>query len=802
MDIQKKNIQYDIEKLNDPLNPNNQFLSNWMEHLYPVIKDKSILDLTLPVYTIGEFAKSLSQTQKLNIIEQLDSGIRFIDMRAVYSEIKVNYSKYNWFGLHFLQTKSSLIDLCRPIKDWMKQHSKEILVVQITYHGDTCALDNESAYPGANKKAKQKFWQQFQDLFEEYLYKNESLLNMTSIKYLVETNQRMIVVTSNWEEFTNKSPYAINGCNFIDGIANSSIYTVEESYNFETNFFKNGTQYMQNAKQKNQFVVKNMINVEKVWSILYTTNDKIAIPIQDQQNAVFPIVSYIINQNLNYYCHNLSNNIYSDIEQDLDQIELNKQCKKNYEYANYFISKYPLYFYDNDYTGRNKNWPFNINNPFYSDWMSIMLPLIGDLNFFDLSVPGSHDSLTYDLSEIFADRANSIPLKLSFIMHRYLSKHFGAYGKTQAKCQTLTIKEQLDNGIRWLDLRAVLSQDTPTSLTQNWYGLHFMQTQTKLLDLSQQIRDWMDQHKEEIVVLQLTYHGEECYSETDYPGITTEQKRKFWKNFLEIFKDIAYNQDQYPQLNQMSINDMLDNNIRTVIYVSDYEEFTDSSPYAMNGCTVKQYGGSDIYEQQFAYQNEIEFFQNCSQIKAENKAQNLYTSKSMATSEDMNTILYSLLVNFLPDQQYQDTILKEQEKCSSSFQIPDNKFCPMTLLDVGNWANYYKQLTLDIALNNKYTFPNNIFFDQIYYEGTIKTGIITGELESNKQNQENSRYSLSAVVIKSNWNYVCNKDSLPGKLRTNCDIILPLLQTRIKKYSVYTFENINYGRLENWPQQN
>ncbi|KRX04826.1 PLC-like phosphodiesterase, TIM beta/alpha-barrel domain [Pseudocohnilembus persalinus] len=433
--------------------------------------------------------------------------------------------------------------------------------------------------------------------------------------------------------------------------------------------------------------------------------------------------------------------------------------------------------------------------------MKIMLPIIGELNFFDLSVPGTHDSLTYDLSEIFADRANDIPLNYSFFFHTYLSQYFGGYAKKQAVTQTLNIKQQLDNGVRWLDLRAVLSRDSPYSFTQSWYGLHFMQTNDKLLDLAWEIRDWMNNHDQEIVILQLTYHGEQCYSENDYPGITTAQKREFWNDFIEIFQDIAYNSENYSPLNEMSINNLIDADIRTVIYVSDYEQFTDNSPYAINGCQVEQFGNSDIYNQQESYEYEINFFENYHTIKSQKKQNNIYTVKSMATSGMAETMIYSFLDNFLPES-FSNLILWQKYNCVLNFQIPANQFCPEILLDLGQWTNYYKQLTLDIALQNNYSLPNAVFVDQIDHEGTMRTGINTGAINYNQQqNEQNARYSFSAAIIKANWNQYCLSNALTAQQQFNCQIIQNYFQISFDKYPVYTFNNVQYGRLIDWPQQ-
>ena len=88
-----------------------------------------------------------------------------------------------------------------------------------------------------------------------------------------------------------------------------------------------------------------------------------------------------------------------------------------------------------------------------SNWVGAMKPVLYNQTILDISFPGSHDSITYDLSTVFSGHANDIPPSLAWILHNFgsLVPTVGAFGRSQAKTQGLSITEQLESGIRFID---------------------------------------------------------------------------------------------------------------------------------------------------------------------------------------------------------------------------------------------------------------------------------------------------------------------------------------------------------------
>ncbi|XP_047465397.1 PI-PLC X domain-containing protein 1-like isoform X2 [Mugil cephalus] len=105
-----------------------------------------------------------------------------------------------------------------------------------------------------------------------------------------------------------------------------------------------------------------------------------------------------------------------------------------------------------------------------SDWMSQLPPKLHTVPLYDLAIPGSHDSITYDL-----DVNSSIvePQKLRRfskiccvrkIVHRW------------ASTQDATVTEQLDAGVRYLDLRIARKPNDPDPTRLYFY--HGLYTRT------------------------------------------------------------------------------------------------------------------------------------------------------------------------------------------------------------------------------------------------------------------------------------------------------------------------------------
>jgi len=131
-----------------------------------------------------------------------------------------------------------------------------------------------------------------------------------------------------------------------------------------------------------------------------------------------------------------------------------------------------------------------------------------NLTLSDISLPGTHDTLSYDLSLEISDDGLERFDKVDRLLHAFsggtiqlLPGELEGFLRDQSKTQRLNITEQLNGGVRFLDIRITMEQEGHV-----WYGVHFMQTKRPVMDYLVQIKEWLDDHPQEIIVIWLSKH--------------------------------------------------------------------------------------------------------------------------------------------------------------------------------------------------------------------------------------------------------------------------------------------------------
>jgi len=177
-----------------------------------------------------------------------------------------------------------------------------------------------------------------------------------------------------------------------------------------------------------------------------------------------------------------------------------------------------------------------IESPVLSSWMAHTMPVIEHLTLLDLSLPGTHDTLSYDLSTRVSDGGADDFIKLAEVLHQYTKVvPTGAedYIRQQSQTQDLDITTQLNNGVRFLDLRIMYEY---TDKNPDWYSLHFMESESPALKYFTEIKQWMDAHPSEIVVMWVSKHGTECSTGLDqYPNTPVDVKQAYWQKISDLF---------------------------------------------------------------------------------------------------------------------------------------------------------------------------------------------------------------------------------------------------------------------------
>ena len=101
---------------------------------------------------------------------------------------------------------------------------------------------------------------------------------------------------------------------------------------------------------------------------------------------------------------------------------------------------------------------FNSEAGFLPNWMGKLVPIIGGDTLLDISVPGTHDTLTSDLSTRFADNwGEEFPSWANWLLSTFGDIPLvGNFARLQSKTQGALITQQLDAGVRFLDFRTIL----------------------------------------------------------------------------------------------------------------------------------------------------------------------------------------------------------------------------------------------------------------------------------------------------------------------------------------------------------
>jgi hypothetical protein len=437
---------------------------------------------------------------------------------------------------------------------------------------------------------------------------------------------------------------------------------------------------------------------------------------------------------------------------------------------------------------------------FTSNWMKILNPLINKATLLELSLPGAHDALTNDLSTTIADDANDLEPWEAYVLHDLRNfADIGSFIRYQATSQGLTLTRLLDAGIRFIDFRVTYSSsdNKDSGIKEDFYGLHLVETKETSLTSLKEIKDWVTQHPQEIIVVWISRHGSTC--ETTYPNVSDMIKQSFWNRIEEIFGDLLID-SKYDTLNKTTIEEYLRNNRRVLIYVSDGQDpsgFTGGSSKAFNGCSIDNHTGNDFSQIKTTSQNLLEeFAQAHSTIQNDSNQSKFYLQSLAASSPDFQ-IKAAAELEYIPFDHSQIS-----SSCAQGFNIPGMvTWCPQYLMDMSLLLNYYIQDVLEISYNEGYDFPNALYVDAVDQNGLIRTGTqkfghIYPSTKSHLRGAtsfQTTGYAYVATIAGWNARKQCSRSFLSQTLP--CQEILEQIERIRRKNPVNKWNDPQTGRL-------
>lgn len=420
----------------------------------------------------------------------------------------------------------------------------------------------------------------------------------------------------------------------------------------------------------------------------------------------------------------------------------------------------------------------------------------------DLTLPGTHDSFTYDLSLTVSDDGLDDMQALAALLHflspggslHILPGDLEEFFRLQAKTQQLTITQQLDNGIRFIDCRIMMQQDP---VKPPWYSIHFMQSKQTVEIYWKEMRQWLDEHPQEVVMIWLSKHGSPQATGGDqYTGVTKEQKKEIWTSYMTIFDGLLMDA-RVSGIHTTPVSVLVERNHRVITLATDYVEFTESSPWALDAAMIHNtyekgdgiFGGIEPY-----LDNHKHYFHRA---KANNEAAR---SQGGFTLLGLNTQGPSWLIEAAAQQRFLPLLPGSSSKCDKNIHLDGiDSWCPRTLLDVAQLSAYYNQVSINRSFEDveSSTFPMAFYLDSLDYDGTIRTGsqLLDG-YESPGWNAEHASDSYAYVdtVLAYNAHRVCSGEE--NNESSSCTALMQTIKDRRSRHPVNTWSEAKYGRSE------
>ncbi|KAL3047781.1 hypothetical protein OYC64_021869 [Pagothenia borchgrevinki] len=135
-------------------------------------------------------------------------------------------------------------------------------------------------------------------------------------------------------------------------------------------------------------------------------------------------------------------------------------------------------------------------------WMSLLPPPLWDTPLNQLAIPGSHNAITYCLDMNDRSPVDLTQPDLLQKLDKFMKPLIRPFVYKWAITQEVSIKQQLDSGVRYCDLRiAHRPNDTSTDL----YFYHGVYTALTVEAVLLEIRQWMDAHPREVLILSFSH---------------------------------------------------------------------------------------------------------------------------------------------------------------------------------------------------------------------------------------------------------------------------------------------------------
>ncbi|KAJ8350860.1 hypothetical protein SKAU_G00259900 [Synaphobranchus kaupii] len=136
------------------------------------------------------------------------------------------------------------------------------------------------------------------------------------------------------------------------------------------------------------------------------------------------------------------------------------------------------------------------------NWMSHLPGALWDVPLCNLAIPGSHNTVTYCLDR--NDRSPVDPKQPDLLrkLDKYMKPLIRPFVYKWSITQEYDVKEQLDAGVRYFDLRIARR---PNDRSSDLYFYHGVFTTVTVETVLKEIREWLDSHPREVAILSFSH---------------------------------------------------------------------------------------------------------------------------------------------------------------------------------------------------------------------------------------------------------------------------------------------------------
>ena len=132
-------------------------------------------------------------------------------------------------------------------------------------------------------------------------------------------------------------------------------------------------------------------------------------------------------------------------------------------------------------------------------WIGDSLAVLGSKTLKEVTLPGTHDSGTYYLTDIPQQGESPDFWDAIYVVSNKTNKSPGVVAIDWSKTQKINFYEQMKGGIRYFDLRAGWNQSTST-----WVTFHNVQG-SPVIELLQNISQFLKDEPKEIVIVEISH---------------------------------------------------------------------------------------------------------------------------------------------------------------------------------------------------------------------------------------------------------------------------------------------------------